>query len=108
MTSIKRAVRKNRQKRYIRRHKRSMLLITLIMLMFVVVVSINGMALRAKNDLYVAQELELHTQIQQAQERAEEIEELRDEIGTDDYIKKVASEKLRLVNPGELVFRSAE
>ena len=78
------------------------------MLMFVAVVSANGMTLRAKNDLHKAQELELQTQIQVAEARAEEIEELKDVIGTDEYVRKIASEKLRLVNPGEIVFRAAE
>lgn len=108
MKKIKKAVRKNQRRRYISRHKRSMLLITLIMLMFVAVVSINGMALRAKNDTYAAQELELQAQIDAAHAQAEEIERLKVEIGTDEYVRKIASEKLRLVNPGEIIFRSAE
>ena len=108
MRKIKRAVRKNQQRRYIRRHKRSMLLITLIMLMFVAVVSVNAMTLRARNATYIAQETELQTQIEAAQAQAEEIEGLKTEIGTDAYVRKIANEKLRLVNPGEIVFRSAE
>ena len=83
-------------------------MITLIMLMFVAVVSVNAMTLRARNEVYIAQEAELQTQIEIAQAQAEEIEGLRTEIGTDDYVRKVANEKLRLVNPGEIIFRSAE
>ena len=85
-----------------------MLLITLMMLVFVAAIFINGRTLHAKNRTYVAQELELEIQVREAQAKSEEIEVLKEEIMTDEYVRKMAGEKLRMINPGEVVFRAAE
>ena len=90
------------------RYKRSMVGISLILLLLVGVVSVNSVMLRAKNKEYKAQEAELEAQIQEEKERSEEIKDYEEYVKTDEYIKETAEEKLGLVDPNEIIFKPAE
>ena len=59
-----------------------------------------------KNKAYKAQEEELQKQLEEEELRAEEIEELEDYVGTDEYIEDVAKDKLGLVYPNEILFEA--
>ena len=85
----------------LRQHKRSVLLICMIL------VALSGV-LHAKNAQYKAQEEELERQIKEEEQRAKEVEEFEEYVKTDDYIKETAEEKLGLVDPNEIVFKPAE
>lgn len=108
MTSIKRESRKRRQRKYARRHKRSMLLISMTMVMLVAVVSVNGLRLYNRNQDYIAQEAELKNQIAGERGRFKELDELKEYVGTDAYIENVAKEKLGLVFQDEILFKAKE
>jgi len=106
MAGIKKENRKRRQKINVRRHKRSMLLISMIIVMLITVVSVSGYSLNAKDKAYRAQEAELVAQIEAEQKRSEEINQLKEYVGTDEYIEAVAKEKLGLVYENEILFKS--
>ena len=53
-----------------------------------------------------AQEAELELQIQAELAREEEIAELENYIGSDEYVEDVAKDKLGLINPNEIIFTS--
>lgn len=72
------------------------------------VVFIHGMTLKERNETYMAQEAELQAQIEAEQERSEEIDELKEYVGTDEYIEQIAKEKLGLVHENEILFKSAQ
>ena len=63
MNNRKKRKRTRRSGRRMQVHKRSMLAIIGIILMLTIVVSINSMTLRAKEESYKAQEAELEKQI---------------------------------------------
>ena len=106
MNGIKQKSRRRRQKKRVQRHKRSVLAISSVILLLLVMVSINGITLRAKEKSYVAQETELKKQIKEEKNRASKIDELEDYVGTDEYVEDVAREKLGLVHKGEIIFRA--
>lgn len=106
MSGIKQKSRSRRQKKYVQRHKRSVLAISAVILLLIVMVSVNGMTLRAKENAYQIQEAELKEQIQAEKDRAAEIDELEDYVGTDEYVEGVAKEKLGLVHEGEIIFKA--
>lgn len=106
MDGIKQKSRSRRQKKRLQRHKRSMLAISGVILLLVVMVSVNGMTLRAKDKSYQAQEMELKAQIKEEKERASKIEELEDYVGTDEYVEEVAKDKLGLVHENEIIFKA--
>lgn len=98
--------RHNRKKNSaLRQHKRSIMLISLVLVLLAVVLGVNAVNLRSRNESYKQQEAELKAQIKEQEERAKEIEEFEEYVKTDDYIKEVAEEKLGLVDPNEILFK---
>lgn len=88
-----------------RKHKRSVLIISAVILLLAAVVSVDSMTLRAKEKSYQAQEMELQQQIEEEKARSEEIDELEKYVGTDEYVEEIAREKLGLVHKGEIIFK---
>ncbi len=84
----------------------SVLSICAVVLLLIVMVSVSSMTLQAKDKSLASQETELKEQIETEKTRSEEIDELEDYVGTDEYIESVAKEKLGLVHEGEIVFKS--
>lgn len=106
MAGIKQKSRRRRQTKRVQSHKRSVLAISGVILLLVVMVSVNGMTLRAKEKTYQAQEVELEKQIEEEKARTSEIDELEKYVGTDEYVEEVAKEKLGLVHENEIIFRA--
>lgn len=98
--------RKRRQsKGSLRHHKASVLGISVILILLVAVVSVSSLSLKAKNEAYIAQEMELEAKIAEQEERSEEIAELEEYVGSDEYVEQVAKDKLGLVKEDEIIFK---
>lgn len=91
-----------------RQHKKSILIIYTVLGMLAAVLAVNSVSLYARNEVYKQQEAELKAQIEEQNVRSEKVEEYKEYIKTDDYIKDVAEEKLGLVDPDEILFRPEE
>lgn len=102
-----RKIRKVRSKSRLQNHKRSVLAISSIIVMLSAVIVIHGMALQARNKEYMAQEAELMAQLDDEKDRSEEIDKLKEYVGTDEYIEDVAKEKLGLIKQNEILFKAA-
>ena len=87
-------------------YKRSMVLITMAMIVMCAVIFVAGMGLQTRNKKLQAQEIELQAQLEEEELRSEEIDELTKYVGTDEYVEAVAKEKLGLVHEGEILFRA--
>lgn len=92
------------KKSQLRRYRRSVKWISTVVLLLAVTVFFGSLSLRSKNKEYAQQEAELKAQIAEQQERSEQIEAYKEYIQSDEYIKKVAREKLKLALPGEILF----
>lgn len=92
----------------LRKNRRSVLAISSVILVLGMVVLFCGISLKEKNDVYRAKEAELQVQIEAEQERSEEIDALKEYVGTDEYIESVAKEKLGLVHENEILFKEQE
>ena len=92
----------------LRQHKRSVLLICMILVALSGVLAVSSIRLHAKNAQYKAQEEELERQIKEEEQRAKEVKEFEEYVKTDDYIKDTAEEKLDLVDPNEILFRPTQ
>ena len=106
MSGIKQNSKENRQQKRLSLHKRSILCISSVIILLVVVVSVSGVTLQAKNKAYIAQEQELQKQIDEEKARAQEIDELEQYVGTDEYVEQTAKDKLGLVHEGEIIFKA--
>lgn len=105
MSNVRQKSRTNRQSSRLRRHKASVLGISAVLLLLVAVVSVSSMSLRAKNQAYIAQQAELEEKIQAEEERAQEIADLEEYVGTDEYVEQTAKDKLGLIYENEILFK---
>lgn len=106
MSGMKKRRRDVRQKKHRRACKGSVLAVGAVLLLLVVVVSVNAVSLKAKAKSYQAQQIELEQQIEDEKVRSEEIDDLEDYVGTDEYVEDVAKEKLGLVHKNEIIFKA--
>mgnify|MGYP000473705100 CR=1 FL=1 len=106
MSGIKQKNRVRQQRKRVQQHKRSMLGISAVIMLLVMVVSVSSISLQARNKEYIAQEKELEASIQEEKDRAEEISELEDYVGTDEYIEQTAKDKLGLFHENEIIFKA--
>ena len=97
---------RRRQKKRMQRHRRSVLAVSAVVLLLFVVISVNSVSLKAKEEHYQAQEQELEEQIREETARTKEIEELSEYVGTDEYVEDVAKEKLGLIHENETIFKA--
>lgn len=100
--------RERRKNSRLRQHKRSILMICMVLVVLSGVLAVSSVKLNAKNAQYKAQEEELEAQIKEEEQRAKEVKEFEEYVKTDDYIKDTAEEKLDLVDPNEILFRPAQ
>jgi cell division protein DivIC len=82
-----------------------MFLVSAVVIMLLVVVSVNSVLLKQKQESYAAREAELDVLIAEEEERTTELEEFQKYTQTQAYIEEVAKEKLGLVKEGEIVFK---
>ena len=108
MAGMKRKSRTRQTSGSLRRHKRSMVLISVVIFLVGVAAFAQGMSLRQKNEIYIAQEAGLQEQLDEEKLRSEEIDKLGDYIGTDAYIEDVAREKLGLIHENEIIFKPGQ
>ena len=97
---------RRRQKKRMQRHRRSVLAVSAVVLLLFVVISANSVSLKAKEEHYRAQEMELEEQIEEEKARTKEIVELSEYVGTDEYVEDVAKEKLGLIHENETIFKA--
>lgn len=88
-----------------RQNRLGMFLVSAVIVMLLVVVSVNSVLLRQKQESYREREAELDELIATEEKRTTELEELRKYTQTQAYIEEVAKEKLGLVKEGEIVFK---
>ena len=94
------AFRKRKQNRL------AMLSITIVVAMLLTVVSINSWRLREKQNSYIEQEEALQKQIDEQDQRTQDLEELKKYTQTKKYAEEVAKDKLGMVYNDEIVFKS--
>ena len=87
-------------------HRGSMILISAVVVILMVTLSVASISLHAKNSTYKEQEAELEAELEKEKSRSEEIDELAEYVGTDEYVEDVAKEKLGLVYPNEIIFEA--
>lgn len=93
-------------RRRVLQHRLSILMISGVIVILAIVLSVASISLHKKNQSYKVQEAELEKQLEEEALRAEEIEELEEYVGEDEYIEDVAKEKLGLVYPNEIRFEA--
>ena len=89
-------------------YKKSVTWIAVILVVVTACMGVSAISLQKKNDTYKQQEEELIDQIEEEQKKTEEVEEFKEYVGTEEYIKEMAEDKLGLVDPDEIVFKAVD
>lgn len=97
------SVRKRRQRR-----SAGTLSVTVIVIAFLVVMSIQIFRMKQKDEAYAAQEKKLMQQYEAETERTKEIDELAEYMQTKQYIEDVATSKLGLAYENEIIFKESK
>lgn len=79
---------------------------SVVILVLVGAVTVSGQSLRNKEKELQAQKIELQSQIGEELERSEEIDDLKDYVGSDEHVEEKAKSELGLVYENETLFRS--
>lgn len=89
-------------------YKRSVVWISVIIVLVTACIGISAISLAKKNEGYKQQEAELQRQIEAEKKKADEVDDFKEYISTEEYEKEVAEDKLGLVDPDEILFKAVD
>lgn len=96
---------RRRARKVTRQNKFAMVSITFVVCLLFGVLIYNGHKLEqriAENDVRIA---ELNSQIEEEEQRTEDIYDLKEEMQSEEYIADIAQSKLGLVRENEIIFK---
>ena len=99
---------RGKKKRISKSNRQGVAAIIAVLLLLLIVLQIQSQKLITKNNNYRIQKTELEQAIQDEKVRAGEIRDLQDYINSDEYIEKIARDKLGLVYEDEIIFKAAD
>lgn len=99
---------RGKNKGAIRHNQRGILAISGVVAFLLVVLLVQSQRLTVKNNAYQVQKAELEQQIKDEEIRAVEIENLKDYVDSDEFIEKMARDKLGLVYEDEIIFKAED
>lgn len=89
-------------------HSAGTISIGLIVITFLVVMAVQIVHLKKKDDTYAARQEDLEQQYEEETERAKDLDDLEDYMKTDQYIEDTAKSKLGLTYDSEIIFKESE
>lgn len=105
----RRASKKNgRRSRLNRQTLMSMAAVGFVVIALLLVLGVKSIQLREKNASYEKTKKELEARIALEEDRAKEIDAYSDYVKSDEYIEKIARERLGLVGNNEIIFYSGD
>ncbi len=84
----------------------SMVTVLCVLAALFLIVLVKGIELTEKNAAYEETIAALQQEIAEEEQRAEDIEEYSEYINSEEYIEKIAKERLGLINDDEIIFYS--
>ena len=84
--------------------KRKLKISTIVILLAVLVMLIRGFMYQPQITDNYDKISELEAQIEYEQQRAEEVDALKENVDSDEYIEKIAREKLGMIRKDEIMF----
>ena len=81
--------------------------ITFVVCVLMVALLIQGQKLNGKLSANEQRTSELEQQIEDENQRTEDISEMQEYMQSDEYLEKVAKDKLGLVKDGEIIFKES-
>ena len=88
-------------------NKVTMIGITFVVCVLMVALLVQGRKLNARLTANEQRTSELEQQIENENQRTEDIGEMQEYMQSDEYLEKVAKDKLGLVKDGEIIFKES-
>lgn len=101
----KRKTKRKRKVRYNWGNGMALLGVTMVVCSLAMVINIGTASLKKKDLEYQEKEQKLEQMLEEEQERAIQLEEYREYIQGNEYVEKIAKEKLGLVNKDEILLK---
>lgn len=79
--------------------------ISSVVCMLLVILLLEGSYLQTRKDANIVKQAQLDQELAQEKARTEEIEELQEYMRSDEYVEKIAKEKIGLVKDNEILFK---
>ena len=89
------------------RNKVTMIGITSVVCLLMVILLVQGQRLNAQASDNEQRMAELEQQIEDENQRTQEIGDLEEYMQSDEYLEKVAKDKLGLIKDGEIIFKES-
>lgn len=89
------------------RNKVTMIGITSVVCLLMVILLVQGQRLNAQASANEQRMAELEQQIEDENQRTQEIGNLEEYMQSDEYLEKVAKDKLGLIKDGEIIFKES-
>ena len=89
------------------RNKVTMIGITSVVCLLMVILLVQGQRLNAQASANEQRMAELEQQIEDENQRTQEIGNLEEYMQSDEYLEKVAKDKLGLIRDGEIIFKES-
>lgn len=90
------------------RNKVTMIGITSVVCLLMVILLVQGQRLNAQASANEQRMAELEQQIEDENQRTQEIGALEEYMQSDEYLEKVAKDKLGLIKDGEIIFKESD
>ena len=90
------------------RNKVTMIGITSVVCLLMVILLVQGQRLYAQASANEQRMTELEQQIEDENQRTQEIGDLEEYMQSDEYLEKVAKDKLGLIKDGEIIFKESD
>ncbi|MCU6762919.1 Protein required for the initiation of cell division [uncultured Roseburia sp.] len=94
-----------RRKRKNQKNRVGKVCVSFTVLFLVMILSVQILHLYHKNQTYKAQQEQLQAQLEEQQERAKQLKEKEDYVGSQEYIEDIAKSKLGMTYDNEIVFK---
>ena len=91
-----------------RQNSLAMVLVTMVVVTLMVVMAVNNHGMESKLESYKSKEQSLMEQIEEENQRKEEIEDFKKYTKTKKYIEDIARDKLGLVYEDEIIIKTDE
>lgn len=82
--------------------------ISLIVIVFIIVMTVQIYRIKQKDDMYAAKEQELLLEYQEESQRAEQLDEMEIYMSSAEYIEEIAKSRLGLIYKDEIIFKERE
>lgn len=101
-------VQKRRMKRQYKQNKAGMICISFVVLILMAAMSVQIVRLREQNKELGKEEKRLTAQLEEEQQRQEEIKAYEEYVMTPEYIEQIAKTRLGLVYSNEIIFKERQ